>query len=166
MGRAREGTVIPFRGTICAKMGAFSEVPIFAAQAVDTLSTAWGREHKAPCLFCRFRRSLLSAFSRVIRFPLSAGGYQPPARYGFSYIKNKRRIRRCLRTRRIVLRARETPSPPPKRRGLMLRSQYSLSTGWSCLPDRAASTVSASSVKSACREQGFFSASSCPKGTK
>ena len=40
MGRAREGTVIPFRDTIYAKMGTFSEVPIFAAQAVDTFSPA------------------------------------------------------------------------------------------------------------------------------
>jgi len=41
-GDCEEGTVIPSSRSIDAKMGTFSEVPIFASQAVDTLSTACG----------------------------------------------------------------------------------------------------------------------------
>ena len=39
-------------------------------------------------------------------------------------------------------------------------------TGHTAIPSRAASTVSPMRVKSAISEQGFFSGSSCPNGTK
>ena len=43
---------------------------------------------------------------------------------------------------------------------------YLVSKGWSWRPAIAASRVSLSREKSACREWGFFIGSSCPKGTK
>ena len=49
-------------------------------------------------------------------------------------------------------------SGPPK--------NYFKSSGWSCFPSSAASTVFPISSKSAAKDAGFFSGSSCPKGTK